>query len=43
MSIVYIWLIFIALILGLSLSTYICNELYTNMDIYINVYNSLNK
>lgn len=34
----YIWLILIALIISLALSAYTCNDLYANIDNYINIY-----
>ena len=41
MSVIYIWLMILSLILALSFSAYTCNELYTNIDSYINVHNSI--
>lgn len=43
MSIVYIGIILITLILGLSVSAYVCHDLYANVDNYIAVHNSLKK
>jgi group I intron endonuclease len=40
-SIIYIWLLLILLIIALSFSAYTCNELYTNIDSYINVHNNI--
>ena len=42
MSIVYIWIILIALIFGLSFSALNCSELHTNIDSYIIVHNNIN-
>ena len=39
MSVIYIWIILITLIIALIFSAYACNNLYTNIDSYINVYN----
>lgn len=43
MSIVYIGIILITLIFGLSISAYVCHDLYANVDNYIAVHNSLKK
>ena len=43
MSFIYIWLILVALIVGLSFSGYASSELYNNLDSYIAVHNSLSK
>jgi len=43
MSFIYIWLILIALMVGLSFSGYASGELYNNLDHYITVHNSLSK
>jgi hypothetical protein len=43
MSFIYIWLILVALIVGLSFSGYASGELYNNLDHYISVHNSLSK
>ena len=43
MSIIYIWIILIALIFGLSFSALNSSELYNHIDDYILVHNSLNK
>ena len=43
MSFIYIWLILVALIVGLSFSGYASSELYSNLDSYIAVHNSLSK
>lgn len=43
MSFIYIWLILIALIVGLYFSCYASSELYNNLDNYIAVHSSLNK
>ena len=43
MSFIYIWLILVALIVGLSFSGYASSELYNNLDGYIAVHNSLSK
>lgn len=43
MSSIYIWLIIMIIIVGLSLSIYASNELYTNIDSYINMHNSIGK
>ena len=43
MSVVYIWLILIILIIGLSFSIYASNELYNNIDSYIVSHNNLKK
>ena len=40
-SVVYIWLILIMLLIGLAASIYFSNELYTNIDKYIDIYNKL--
>ena len=40
-SIIYIWLILIMLLIGLAASIYFSNELYTNIDKYIDIYNKL--
>lgn len=42
-SIFYIWLILITLIFALAFSAYACHELYTNINSYITVHNSLYK
>ena len=43
MSTVYIWLTLLILIFSLSFSMYAAHELYTNLDSYINIHNSLSK
>ena len=43
MSFIYIWLILVVLIVGLSLSGYASSELYNNLDSYIAVHNTLGK
>lgn len=43
MSFIYIWLILVVLIVGLSFSGYASSELYNNLDSYIAVHNSLRK
>lgn len=43
MSSIYIWLLLVLLIVGLSFSSYASNELYTNIDSYIAVHNSFKK
>ncbi len=43
MSVLYIWLILITLIIGLSFSAYACNDLCNNLESYINVHNNLKK
>ena len=43
MSFIYIWLILVALLVGLSFSGYASNELYNNLDSYIAVHISLSK
>lgn len=43
MSFIYIWLILVTLIAGLSFSGYASGELYNNLDSYIAVHNSLSK
>jgi Cytochrome C and Quinol oxidase polypeptide I len=43
MSIVYIWIILITLVLGLSFSAYTCNDLYSNINSYVDVHKSLSK
>lgn len=43
MSFIYIWLILVALIVGLSFSGYASSDLYNNLDSYIAVHNSLSK
>ena len=43
MSIIYIWLILITLVVGLSSNNYALNDLSNNLDAYIAVYNSLKK
>jgi hypothetical protein len=40
-SVIYIWLILIMLLIGLTASIYFSNELYTNIDKYIDIYNNL--
>ena len=40
-SVIYIWLILIMLLIGLAASIYFSNELYTNIDKYIDIYNKL--
>lgn len=42
-STIYIWLILIIIIIGLSFLIYAANELYTNIDAYINVHNNIKK
>ena len=42
-SFIYIWLILVVLIVGLSLSGYAWSELYNNLDSYIAVHNTLRK
>ncbi len=41
MNNIYIWLIFILLLIGLSLSAYASGDLYNDLDTYINIHNSL--
>jgi hypothetical protein len=41
-SVIYIWLTLIMLLIGLVASIYFNNELYTNIDKYIDIYNKLN-
>jgi len=41
-SVIYIWLILIMLLIGLAASIYFSNELYINIDKYIEIYNKLN-
>jgi len=43
MSFIYIWLILVALLVGLSFSGYASAELYNNLDSYIDVHTSLRK
>jgi hypothetical protein len=43
MSFIYIWLILVALLVGLSFSGYASSELYNNLDSYIAVHTSLSK
>jgi hypothetical protein len=43
MSIIYIWLILLILIIGLSSNSYALNDLSHNLDGYLAVYNSLKK
>lgn len=43
MSNIYIWLILIIVIIGLSFSIYASSELFNNIDSYIDVDNSLKK
>jgi hypothetical protein len=43
MSVIYIWIILITLIIGLSFSAYACHDLYVNLDTYINVHNDIRK
>lgn len=40
---IYIWILVVILIITLAFSGYIFNELYTNLDSYVNIYNSINK
>ena len=40
-SVIYIWLILIMLLIGLAASIYFSNELYINIDKYIEIYNKL--
>jgi hypothetical protein len=42
MSVIYIWIILVLLVLGLSFSALNCSELYTNIDSYILVHNNIN-
>jgi hypothetical protein len=41
MSNIYIWLILLLLLVGLSLSAYASGDLYNNLGTYINIHNSL--
>jgi hypothetical protein len=43
MSIIYIWLIIVILIIGLSTSAFALHELYTNLDSYIHVHLNIKK
>jgi Cytochrome C and Quinol oxidase polypeptide I len=43
MSFIYIWLILVALLVGLSFSGYASGELYNNLDSYIAVHTSLSR
>jgi hypothetical protein len=40
-SVIYIWLALIMLLIGLAASIYFSNELYTDIDKYIDIYNKL--
>ena len=42
-SFIYIWLILVALLVGLSFSGYASSELYNNLNSYITVHTSLSK
>jgi hypothetical protein len=41
MNNVYLWLILLLLIIGLSISAYVSGDLYNDLDTYINMHNSL--
>lgn len=40
---IYIWVLLMLLIIALAFSAYTVGELYTNLDSYVNIYNSVNK
>ena len=42
-SVIYIWLILVMLLIGLTASVYFSSELYNNLDKYIDIYNNLKK
>ena len=42
-SVIYIWLILVMLLIGLTASAYFSSELYNNLDKYIDIYNNLKK
>ena len=43
MNIIYLFLVIILLLYGLALIIYIENEIYTNIDMYVSIYNNLKK
>ena len=42
-NVIYIWLILIMLLVGLTVPVYFSNKLYNNIDKYIDLYNNLKK